>query len=483
MIYRTKIKRYIVVYVLLFLYLLISSLFLGSWSGSDYQAYNNALLCRSEKIELCIREDSNNLVKSKLEISDNESVFTQKSSGDYSEQYFVENLPSSPFLSAISVTASSNVVQTIFHVHLSLALLVTVLVALAVWTSTKANRHNVFVAIFLVLSVPAFSSVASTAYPVVISSIALIVAMVAVRRILNTSISRRLSIIYLLELCFASILVLSTRYETSAVLIFDIFLVTVRAFHSKRRFSLRIVIVTLALVLLLLGFITNPYFKNLNGDVIEGRFATLQAPTVPDKPSIVESDSQLSSGSFVLDNGRIGSIIAAPSIYITEIVVVPWVSDHLMLRLALTVLVLLMMFFIMKEFRFFNLKLFDYGSLLLKIGILLVIPGVSSYGSIRLLYALPFFVTILIELLAGGYFLRQRFSLLSWIHACIFSVSMSLFVFKHDYFDFYYFSLNAFFLIPVTVLLMVISIRVASKYSRDIHFKGIQKPLASQNVV
>jgi hypothetical protein len=481
--HRTNPIRQIVVYSSLFLYLLMSSLFLGSWSGSDYQAYNNALLCRSEKIELCIREDTNNLVNSKLEISDNESVFTQKSSGDYQEQYFVENLPSSPFLSAMSITASSNAVQSIFHVHLTLALLVTIMIALAVWTTTRANRRNTFVAIFLILSVPAFSSVASTAYPVVISSIALIIAMVAVRRILNTSISRRLLVIYTLEFCFASILVLSTRYETTAVLIFDVFLVTARSIYTMRNVNFRIVLAALALVLLLIGFVTNPYFKNLNGDVVKGSFATLQAPTVIDKPSMAEADSEGESESFVLNNGRIGSIIAAPSIYVTEIVVLPWLTEHLPLRLALTVLVLLMLFFVLKEFRFFKLRLFDFGSLLLKVGILLLIPGVSAYGSIRLLYALPFLVSILIELLAGGYFIRQRLSLLAWFHACIFVISMTLFVFRHDYFDFYYFRVDPSSLVIVTVLLMAVSIRLAFKFSGDSSFVGIQKPLQSQNVV
>ena len=117
---------------------------------------------------------------------------------------------------------------------------------------------------------------------------------------------------------------------------------------------------------------------------------------------------QLENESFVLRNGRIGSIIAAPSIYVTELVVLPWISKPLLLKLAVTVLVMLMVLLVMMGYRFGEVKFVDYGSALVKLGSLILIPGVSSYGSIRLLYALPFFVSLLIELLAGGYFLRQR---------------------------------------------------------------------------
>ena len=319
-------RKFFVVGGLVFVYLLMSSLFLGSWSGSDYQAYNNAVICRSGKSELCIRTGTPYLVMSKLEISDNASVFTKKSSSTYQEQVFIENLPSSPFLTLLSMVASKNAVQTIFHIHLILALLVTLLIALAVWTTTTTNRRNVFAALFLILSIPAFSSIASTVYPVVISTIAMIVAMIAVRRILNTTVSRSLFAVYSLELVLATILVLMTRYETSAVLLLDFLLVIARTIASKKKVNLRVVVVSMLVCLVSMGIFTNPYFKNLNSQIAEGGFSTLPIPTQSDKLSTSGVGVQLADESFVLRNGRIGSIIAAPSIYVTELVVSPWIS-------------------------------------------------------------------------------------------------------------------------------------------------------------
>lgn len=476
-------KQFVVVGGLVFAYLLMSSLFLGSWSGSDYQAYNNAVICRSGKSELCIRTDTPYLVMSKLEISDNASVFTQRSSNTYQKQVFIENLPSSPFLNALSMATSKNTVQTIFHLHLLLALLVTVLIALAVWTTTAANRRNIFAALFLILSIPAFSSVASTVYPVVISTFAMIVAMIAVRRILNTTVSPSLLAVYSLELVLATILVLMTRYETSAVLLLDFLLVIARTIASKKKVNLRVVFVSVLVCLVSMGVFTNPYFKNLNVQIAEGRFSTRSIPTQSEKLSTNGVGVQLENESFVLRNGRIGSIIAAPSIYVTELVVLPWISKPLLLKLAVTVLVMLMVLLVMMGYRFGELKFVDYGSALVKLGSLILIPGVSSYGSIRLLYALPFFVSLLIELLAGGYFLRQRIVSLTCLNACIFVLSMTLFVLQNKFIDFYYFGFDSMFLIPAVVVFAVISIGVAIQYSPNFDIGIDRSSFSRENVV
>ena len=479
-------KQFVVVGGLVFAYLLMSSLFLGSWSGSDYQAYNNAVICRSGKSELCIRTDTPYLVMSKLEISDNASVFTQRSSNTYQKQVFIENLPSSPFLNALSMVTSKNTVQTIFHLHLLLALLVTVLIALAVWTTTAANRRNIFAALFLLLSIPAFSSVASTVYPVVISTFAMIVAMIAVRRILNTTVSPSLLAVYSLELVFATMLVLMTRYETSAVLLLDFLLVIARTIASKKKVNLRVVFVSVLVCLVSIGIFSNPYFKNLNVQIAEGRFSTRPIPTIPtqsDKLSTNGVGVQLENESFVLRNGRIGSIIAAPSIYVTELVVSPWISKPLLLKLAVMVLVMLMVLLVMMGYRFREVKFVDYGSALVKLGSLILIPGVSSYGSIRLLYALPFFVSLLIEMLAGGYFLRQRIVSLTCLNACMFVLSMTLFVFQNRFIDVYYFGFDSMFLIPAVVVFAVISIGVAIQNSPNFDIGIDRSSYSRENVV
>jgi hypothetical protein len=437
----------------------MSSLFLGTWSGSDYKAYNNAVLCRSGKSELCIRTDTTYLVESKLEILDNKSVFTKKSSGTYKEQVFSENLPSSPFLNALAIVVSKDAVQTIFHLHLILALLVTVMIALAVWTATAANRRNVVAVLFLILSIPAFSSVASTVYPVVISTIAMIVAMIAVRRILNTTVSPNLLAVYSLELVLATILVLMTRYETTAVLVLDLSLVIVRTILSKKRVNFRIAIVSAFTFLVLMGLFTNPYFKNLTGQIGAGNFSTLTIPTTNGTglPSADES--------FVLKNGRIGSIIASPSIYVNELVVSPWITKFAGLKWALTLLVGLMVLLVMRGYRFGKKKFADYGSALVKLGSLILVPGVSAYGSLRLLYVLPFFVSLLIELLGEGYSWGWRFTSLACINAFIFSLSMTMFVLQHELINLYYFSFNSRILIPAALVFAVVSVRVAFQNS------------------
>jgi hypothetical protein len=147
-----------------------------------------------------------------------------------------------------------------------------------------------------------------------------------------------------------------------------------------------------------------PASQGLVKEVIEGRFRMIPNGIIIANPNHVSGSSKPSEqetieidDSFTLSYGRATQVIAAPAVYLSELVSVPWLKNDRLLANLSRLFAISGLLFVVWWSRFQNKTYGDRRTILFFSFLLISLPSLSAHGTLRMQYTLPFVLMILWE--------------------------------------------------------------------------------------
>lgn len=389
--------------VALFLILFILSLTYGPWNGSDYSAYINATICENPLPNLCEFNTSQDAM-SYLGVTPDDSVFTQQGHSLPSIQPVFKKMPSTYYTRFLSTFSQPSILLSLLIYNIISASIATfLLVTTFLFTPTK-RRSWLICTFALIFMFPAYSQLTATPYPLTLSALAFFLHLTLSRYLISGR-PWKPADAFLIPIHLISILlILTTRFETTALLIFDLAILAIRLSSNRgigrllRGYFVVLLLTTLAAIMVI------PANQGLIKDVIRGDFRMIPNGLVSANPNYVLGSSRPNEqetieidDSFTLSYGRLSQVISAPAVYLSELVAVPWLKNDQLFANLCRFLAISGLLFVVWWSRF-QYKTFGNRRTILLLSLLLILlPAVSAHGTLRMRYTLPFVLMILWE--------------------------------------------------------------------------------------
>ena len=416
----------------------------GPWNGSDESAYVNAIICESNRTNICDLSSGEKVLK-----FEGTSAFIATDEPQLRPDSVYLYLPSKQYSKSLSFIVTSDLTQTMVLIMVAIAALVSVILFLSIGIAPYFKRRTLLLAIYIAFAMPGFSMLTATPYPVGVATFALLLYVFSTMKLLTFEHDKKNIALAIATMTISTVIIGATRAEVViAMIIFSLSTLLIK--NSKNDGSIaeklkRIV----ALAFSVLAVIISPQIRNVFRSLL-GQFPLTTAL----QPALQQQD-------WVLTHGRIGNILAAPFVYLDELITMPWLENSTFVNWTYTFLLVLLFVIIgyslvknyirRKEIR---LVLTIFAS------VIVLLPASSALGTLRLYYVVPFGLMLIATILDDALDLRLPLLLAAILVIIGNGISMARFTRGVESFHYYYFDLNptTYYLIGQTsTILMVVS--------------------------
>ncbi len=412
----------------------------GPWNGSDESAYVNAIICESNRTNICDLSSGEKVLK-----FEGTSAFIATDEPQLRTDFVYLELPSKQYSKSLSFIVTSDLTQTMVLIMVAIAALVSVILFLSIGIAPYFKQRTLLLVIYVGFAMPGFSMLTATPYPVGVATFALLLYVFSTMKLLTFKHDKKNIALAIATMTISTVIIGATRAEVViAMIIFSLSTLLIK--NSKNNGSIaeklkRIV----ALAFSVLAVNISPQIRNVFRSLL-GQFRL--------QPALQEQD-------WVLTHGRIGNILAAPFVYLDELITMPWLKNSTFVNWTYTFLLVLLFVIIgyslvknyirRKEIR---LVLTIFAS------VIVLLPASSALGTLRLYYVVPFGLMLIATILDDALDLRLPLLLAAILVIIGNGISMARFTRGVESFHYYYFDLNptTYYLIGQTsTILMVVS--------------------------
>lgn len=142
----------------------------GPWNGSDYGAYLNAILCESNRTNICDLSDGETV----LGFDEKSSAFIATAEPQLRTESVFLYLPSKLYSQSLSFIVTADLTQATVLIIAFIAGLCSVLLFLSIGMVQRSKRRTLLLVVCMSLAMPGFSHLLATPYPIGIATFALL---------------------------------------------------------------------------------------------------------------------------------------------------------------------------------------------------------------------------------------------------------------------------------------------------------------------
>ena len=416
----------------------------GPWNGSDESAYVNAIICESNRTNICDLSSGEKVLK-----FEGTSAFISTDEPQLRTDSVYLELPSKQYSRSLSFIVTSDLTQTMVLIMVAIAALVSVILFLSIGIAPYFKRRTLLLVIYIAFAMPSFSMLTATPYPVGVATFALLLYVFSTMKLLTFEHDKKYIALAIATMTISTVIIGATRAEVViAMVIFSLSTLLIK--NSKNDGSIaeklkRIAPLTSSVLALTISPQIRVLFRSFSG-----QFALQPAL----QPALQEQD-------WVLTHGRIGNILAAPFVYLDELITMPWLESSIFVNWTYTFLLVLLFvivgYSLVKNYiRRKEIRLV----LIILASVIIFLPASSAMGTLRLYYVVPFGLMLIATILDDALDLRLPLLLAAILVIIGNGISMARFTRGVESFHYYYFDLNptTYYLIGQTsTILMVVS--------------------------
>ena len=419
----------------------------GPWNGSDESAYVNAIICESNHTNICDLSSGEKVLK----FNGSSSFIATDEPQRRTEKVFLL-LPSKEYSKVLSFVVTSDLTQTMVLLIVTIAALVSVILFLSIVIAPYLKRRTLLLVTYVAFAMPGFSMIVATPYPVGIATFALLLYVFSAMKLLTSKHDSKNIALTLATMTISMVIIGTTRGEVvAAMIIFSFLTLLIRNSKSDGSIAGKLKR-TAPLVFSVLVLAISPQIRSVFIRLFSNQ--TKIYPTFQSRPQGQELD-------WVLSHGRIGNILAAPFIYLAELITMPWLESSIFVTWTLTFLLVLLFVII----GYSLVKNYDRRNENCLAGLIIalvitLLPALSSLGTLRLYYVVPFGLMLIATVIDDALDLRLPLLLAAILVIIGNGISMARFTRGVESFHYYYFDLNptTYYLIGQTsTILMVVS--------------------------
>ena len=416
----------------------------GPWNGSDESAYVNAIICESNRTNICDLSSGEKVLK-----FEGTSAFISTDEPQLRTDSVYLELPSKQYSRSLSFIVTSDLTQTMVLIMVAIAALVSVILFLSIGIAPYFKRRTLLLVIYIAFAMPSFSMLTATPYPVGVATFALLLYVFSTMKLLTFEHDKKYIALAIATMTISTVIIGATRAEVViAMVIFSLSTLLIK--NSKNDGSIaeklkRIAPLTSSVLALTISPQIRVLFRSFSG-----QFALQPAL----QPALQQQD-------WVLTHGRIGNILAAPFVYLDELITMPWLESSIFVNWTYTFLLVLLFvivgYSLVKNYiRRKEIRLV----LIILASVIIFLPASSAMGTLRLYYVVPFGLMLIATILDDALDLRLPLLLAAILVIIGNGISMARFTRGVESFHYYYFDLNptTYYLIGQTsTILMVVS--------------------------
>ena len=421
----------------------------GPWNGSDESAYVNAIICESNHTNICDLSSGEKVLK-----FEGTSAFIATDEPQLRTDSVYLELSSKQYSKSLSFIVTSDLTQTMVLIMVAIAALVSVILFLSIGITPYFKRKTLLLVIYLAFAMPGFSMLTATPYPVGVATFALLLYVFSTMKLLTFKHDRRNIALAVATMTISTVIIGATRAEVVlALIIFSLSTLLIK--NSKNDGSIaeklkRIVPLAFSVFVSTISPQIRNVFRSLFGQF---PLSTALQPAL--QPALQEQD-------WVLTHGRIGNILAAPFVYLDELITMPWLESSIFVNWTYTFLLVLLFvivgYLLVKNYiRRKEIRLV----LIILASVIIFLPASSALGTLRLYYVVPFGLMLIATILDDALDLRLPLLLAANLVIIGNGISMARFTRGVESFHYYYFDLNptTYYLIGQTsTICMVVSL-------------------------
>ena len=434
----------------------------GPWNGTDQLLYVNAILCESNNTNICAREPHVPELPNggwKVLKFDGTSAFIATDEPRLRIDDVVLSLPSKQYSKILSFIVTSDITQTLVLITVAIASLISLILFLSIGIVPYLKRRTLLLVICLAFAMPAFSMSVATPYPVGVATFALLLYVFSTMEFLTFKPDKKHIALTLATMAISTVVIGTTRAEVAvAMIIFSLLTLLMQNQKNEKSIAKKLKRM-LPLGFSIISLTLSPQIRNILRTLLDKNFALL--PTV--WPTLQpELQPELQQNDWVLSHGRIGNILAAPFVYLAELITMPWLEDSILVTWTYTFLLVLLFviigYILIKDF-VHRKKNRLVGTILASV--IIFLPAASSLGALRLYYIVPFGLMLIATILDDALDLHLPLLLAAVLIIIGNGISMARFARGVESFHYYYFDLNptTYYLIgQISTILTVVSL-------------------------
>ena len=415
----------------------------GPWNASDEEAYVNAIICESDNTNICDLSGDTKVLKFK-----GTTAFIATDEPLLQQETVYLHQPSKQYSKSLSFIVTSDLTQTMVLITVAIAALVSVILFLSIGIVPYFKRRTLLLVTYLAFAMPIFSMAIATPYPVGVASFALLLYIFSTIKLLNFKLDKKDTALILATMAISTVVIGVTRAEVvAAMTIFSLMTLLMQKHKNDKSIAKKLkqmLPLGFSVFALTLSPQIRTVFRSLLGD-----FTLLPPPTHEQQD-------------WVLAHGRIGNILAAPFVYLDQLITVPWLENNILVEWTYTILLVLLFaiigYILVKDF--VNKKENRFVFTILA-SLIIFLPALSAMGTLRLNYIVPFGFMLIATIIDDALDLRLPLLVAAILVIIGNGISMARFTRGVESFHYYYFDLNptTYYLIGQTsTICMVVSL-------------------------